>query len=124
MSEQIGLDYPVNPEGHKFRVSTIRTVGGGARENIETLCPFRESDYETYTTWPFETMVFAEASSKGLFHKAYETKEEAIAGHAQAVSDIKAGNEFPGDTVEGPFGTPTLTPEMWKERVGKKAMYE
>ena len=95
-------------------MSTIRTYSGGGGDNRPALCPFWESDYAAEEPWPFETMVFHEGSCKGLYHEAYASESEALAGHARIVANLSNGREFPGETVSGPSGNPTLTAERWR----------
>lgn len=115
MGQKIAYDEVENPEG-RFDISTIRTFAGGADDYQLSGCPFSDADYADRTPWPFETVVFRRQSSKGLYHQAYATKEEARAGHGWIVATVRAGLELPGVTVEGPFGNPTLTVAEWNAR--------
>jgi hypothetical protein len=117
MSEQIGNVIVSNPQGERFRISTIRTFAGGGGDN-HGIGPFKESDYANETPWPFETVVFKEGSSRGLYHAAYSTKEQAESGHQQMIETIKKGLEF-GGGVKGFWGIPSLTPEEWRLRCAK-----
>jgi hypothetical protein len=101
----------------KYTVSTVRLLAGGAPDEG---WPFKLSDYADCSTWPFETMVFAGTSSIGLYHEAHTTEAEACDGHARILAMIEKGLEFPGETVEGPNGTPTLKPEQWRLRAKAK----
>lgn len=114
MSTQVAHDVVRDPKGDPFLISTIRTVAGGGVD--ASFGPFSVSDYVGETPWPFETMVFREGSRKGLYHAAYATEAEALAGHAQMIDTIKRGLEF-GGGVKGPFGLPSLTPEEWFDRI-------
>ena len=98
-----------------FRISTIQTFAGGGEDCQLPGFPFKDSEYASDSPWPFETMVFKEHSSRGLYHAPYSTKEEALAGHELMIKTIKQGAEF-GGNVEGPFGNPSTTPEQWRER--------
>src|ERR1035441_6460064 len=42
-----------------------------------------EITYGSGDAWPYETMVFEDESSIGLYHAPYATKEEARKGHAE-----------------------------------------
>jgi hypothetical protein len=118
VSEQIADNVVTGPLG-KFRVSTIKTIAGGAPRSYAGPSPFTEADFLNETPWSFETMIFRDGSGRGLYHAPYATKEEAIAGHALMVKTIEVGAEF-GGGVEGPFGTPSTTPEQWHERMCAK----
>lgn len=114
MSQQIALETISSPDGKVYLVSTIRTFAGGGGDNRGIFV--KESDFESLTTWPFETMVFQEVSSRGLYHEAFASEAEAKAGHERIADMVRRGLEFPGLTVEGPFGNPTLTPEEWRSK--------
>jgi hypothetical protein len=77
--------------------------------------PFTDADFESYTTWPFETMVFPKGSRRGLYHAPYATRQEAVAGHQLMVETIKKNLEFGGGVNES--GNPLITPEEWRSRL-------
>jgi hypothetical protein len=115
MATQLAKDTVTGPLG-TFRVSTIQTDAGGGEEYSSPFAPFSSSDYVSETPWPFETMIFRDGSSTGLYHAPYATKAEAVRGHAKMVDTIKQGIEF-GGGVEGVFGTPSMTAVQWEERI-------
>lgn len=100
----------------EYEVSTIRTDAGGAAPSYALLGIFCSSDYEDLTTWPFETMVFPSGSRKGLYHEPYSDEESARAGHARIVKAVDEGTLEFGSTVEGPNGTPRITPDEWRAK--------
>lgn len=103
-----------NPDGESFDVSTIRTLTGGSTNASDPLGSM--SDYENYSAWPFETMVFRSAGNRiGLYHAPYGTEKEAREGHALMVKTVREGLEF-GGGVEGPNGEPSITPDEWARR--------
>src|SRR6266478_2377207 len=110
MSNQICFNKIIGPQG-EFNVSTIRLAAGGAPDE-PSLSPFKLSDYQDENPWPFETLVFG-PSSKGLYHQAYVTLEEAKLGHVEVMELCRSGTLEIGKGVSGPFGTPSLTPEQW-----------
>jgi hypothetical protein len=116
MSEQIAFSEVTGPLG-AFEVSTIRTLAGGAPSS-PPIGFFSESDFDSYLIWPFETMVFRPSSRRGLYHAAYSTKEEALAGHTQITETIRRGSEFGGGVNED--GEPSLTAEEWALRMTAK----
>lgn len=116
MSTQLLLAYPANPDGKRFRVSTVRTFSGGGADNRPFGSPFSDSDYADETPWPYESMVFPEASSVALYHEAHDSELAARERHQKLVGTVERGLEFHGDTVEGPYGVPTLTAAEWLNR--------
>jgi hypothetical protein len=118
MSVKIAFDSIVKLD-EIFDVSTIQTYSGGGGDNTSIFCPFSESDYAEDTPWPFETIVFRRPSSTGLYHAPYAAKKEALAGHADVVRRLAAGEEVVGG-VKGPFGIPSITPEEWEQRQSAK----
>jgi hypothetical protein len=76
-----------------------------------------EITYGSGDAWPYETMVFEDESSIGLYHAPYATKEEARKGHAEVSRAIRLGSEW-GGGVDSPYGTPSTTPEQWRTRCG------
>jgi|SRR5579863_4343594 len=113
---QLFLDVISAPNGTTYEVSTIRTLAGGSPDTKDGWSPFSMADFADFTAWPFETMVFLKDNRKGLYHEAHATEEDAKTGHARVVDMVRRGLEFPGETVSGPDGNPTLTPEQWALR--------
>ena len=114
MSTSLGDERVKGPMG-TFRISTIQTFAGGGADY--SFGPFADSDYAPDSPWPYETMVFPEKSSTGLYHEPYASESEARKGHQRIANMVREGVEFPGKTVSGPFGNPSLTPEQWEARV-------
>lgn len=112
---QLLHDKVAGPTG-KFEVSTVWTYAGGAPEERPFASPFSTADYAEETPWPFETMVFQKGSSKGLYHRAYASENEARSGHAEVVALCQAGTLPIGDGVTGEFGHPSLTAAEWAAR--------
>jgi hypothetical protein len=103
-----------------FRVSTTQTISGGAPPTPGMF--FSDADFVDETPWPYETMVFADKSSAGLYHAAYGTEEEARRGHLLMIETIRTGAEF-GGGVEGPHGSPAqATIDLWKSRQKQTAI--
>jgi hypothetical protein len=115
MSNQVCFNKIVGPQG-EFHVSTVRLAAGGAPDE-PSWSPFALSDYKDENPWPFETLVFGSTGHKGLYHQAYVTEEEAKLGHAEVVELCRNGKLELGKGVHGPFGTPTLTVEQWKQQI-------
>lgn len=117
---QLLKDYIIGTDGKSYRVSTIVTLAGGAPiERAALGSPFMMEDYPDYNAWPYETMVFAGESSIGLYHAPYASEHEARCGHTQIVEAIKLGSEW-GGGVQGPNGTPSISPDQWEQRRSKR----
>jgi hypothetical protein len=108
-------DTVTGPQG-TFQVSTIRTFAGGAPDFQPRTSPFKVSDYASEMPWPYETMVFPEEGSTGLYHAAYPTEELARQGHTQVLDFARRGLLEIGKGVHGVFGTPSLTAEEWRSQ--------
>lgn len=106
----------LNDKSNGYEVSTIRTDAGGAAPSFALFGFLSPADYDTLTAWPFETMVFAVGTRKGLYHEAYADEQAARLGHVRVLEAVNAGTLEFGLGVEGPQGTPTLTPEEWNAR--------
>jgi hypothetical protein len=107
-------DTAKGPQG-AFRVSTVRTYAGGA-PNIQGLgAPFGTKDFAKETPWPYETMVFSEGSSKGLYHEPSADQGDAEAIHCIVIEHIQAGDLQLGRGVSGPWGNPSMTPADWRK---------
>lgn len=102
----------------EFTVSTIQTLAGGGGNNRPITAPFQESDYDT--PWPYETLVYGDGSSKGLYHEAYSDERAAKDGHKRIVEMItdclKYGfHHWRGKNVDGTvWGNPSLTGDQWR----------
>lgn len=101
MAKQLAKDVVRSRGGKCFCVSTVQTVSRGGQDE---------------TPWPFETMVFPEPGGRGLYHEAYDSKDQALTGHERIVELVRGGGELPASTVRGEFGVPSLTPEEWRNR--------
>lgn len=100
-----------------WRVSTIQTFAGGARDERMFGCPFSLVDYADDTPWPYETMVFhVERGSIGHYHEPHESEAIALARHEAIVSLLSEGKLEIGKGVIGEFGNPSTTPEEWAAR--------
>lgn len=116
------VDYTLalTPEGKRLLISTIRCLPGGGVNNPNFIPGADLSDYENYNIWPFETMVFPDGSSCGLYHEPHETEAEAKLRHAAIVDMVERGLEFPGESVNE-NGTPTMGLEQWRQRLARAA---
>ena len=96
-----------------YEVSTVRTDSGGADRSYVAFGLFSSADYDDLNAWPFETMVFKVGSRVGLYHEPYADEISAREGHSRILESVKSGTLEFGKGVQGPSGTPTITPEEW-----------
>lgn len=101
-----------------YEVSTVRTDAGGATPSRPMFgFGFSSADYDTLNAWPFETMVFKDGNRKGLYHQPWATEEAARVGHEYIKKAVADGSLEFGKGVQGPSGTPSMTPEEWEATI-------